>query len=208
MRRITWTVVALAASIGAATLAHAADKSTPADLTGDWKLNAKRSDAPQAMGGPGMRGERGGPPGMGGGRGMGGPPPGEGGERGARGERGNERGGERGPRMARLPERFHVTHTPSVVSVEDSTGKVLQEVATVTAEADTFARAPGAVHVLGLWDGKTLELKRESPRGGTITEVWKLIDDGRALAVVVHIPGDDRMPERTMKRVYDRVVEP
>jgi hypothetical protein len=88
------------------------------------------------------------------------------------------------------------------VSFEDSSGTVLQEIATVTAAADTMMRAPGAVHVLGSWASNTLTVSHESPRG-KVTETWKVESSGKALDQVIAFNGEQG--SRTMKRVYRRV---
>jgi hypothetical protein len=201
-----------------ATLAAAADT---IDLTGEWQLDPKRSDAPPSWGGgrgEGRRGRFGGGEGMGGrggggfgGGGFGGGGFGRGGYGGRRGGEGGasarEEGRERGPRPARLPARIHVTQTSQIVSFEDSTGTVIEEVATVPAAADTFSRAPGAVHVLGTWNGKSLEMDRQGPGGSKVAETWSLADAGASLVSVVRIEGGE-MPARTMRRVYRRVSAP
>src|SRR5262249_10887920 len=114
--------------------------------------------------------------------------------------------GSRGGRGARLPSLFHITQTPTLVSFEDSTGAVLQEIATVAAAADTMTRAPGALHMSGTWDGTTLTIPR-SNANGKATETWKLEKSGAALDQVVAFESE-QMGSRTMKRVYRRVEEP
>ena len=110
-------------------------------------------------------------------------------------------------RPLRLPRLIHVTQTARIVSVEDSSGAVIEEIATVPAAADTFDRAPGAVHVLGAWNGRALEMSRETPDGAKRTETWSLIDDGASLVSEVKITGGG-IPERSFKRVFKRVNEP
>ena len=91
------------------------------------------------------------------------------------------------------------------MSFEDSTGTVLQEIATVAAAADTMTRAPGALHVLGTWDGKTLTVTHESQRG-KVKETWQLEKNGQAIDQVIAFNGEEG--SRTMKRVYRRVEQP
>ncbi|HKB76789.1 MAG TPA: hypothetical protein VKC58_09370, partial [Myxococcales bacterium] len=203
----------------------------PPDLTGEWLLDPSRSDAPPTRGsqggGRGGSGRGGGGGGMGGGRrgmggggggGMGGGGMGGGGFRGSFG--GRPRGGPGGAggegeagaggeaqRPMRLPPRIHVTQTAKIVSVEDSSGAVIEEIATVPAAADTFDRAPGAVHVLGEWSGKALELTHEGPNGSKRVETWSLGNNGATLVSEVKIEGGE-MPARSFKRVYRRVTEP
>jgi hypothetical protein len=197
----------------------------PPDLTGEWLLDPSRSDAPPGrVGGRGGYGRGGGGGGMGGGRrgmgggggeGMGGGGMGGGGFRGSFGGRprgGSGEGGEaaaggEAQRPLRMPARIHVTQTAKIVSVEDSSGAVIEEIATVPAEADTFDRAPGALHVLGAWNGKALELTREGANGSKRVETWSLAENGASLVSEVKIEGDERS-QRSFKRVYRRVTEP
>jgi hypothetical protein len=106
-----------------------------------------------------------------------------------------------------LPERIHITQTSTIVSFEDTSGVVLQEIATVPAPADTFPRAPGAAHLLGAWNGNSLELSRAAYGGAKATETWSLEDSGAALVSVVQVKGGP-MGDVTMHRVYRRVSTP
>lgn len=168
---------------------------TTTDLSGNWVLDRSRSDAPPSRGGgPGRwGGGTGAPDGMS-------APHGNGGHRGAHPDSGRGAGSGRPPR---LPQHFHATQTASLVSFEDSTGAVVQEIATIPAAADTLARAPGAAHWLGAWQGSKLIVSHAGPRGSQLTETWSLEDKGASLVSVVRIEGGD-MPERTFKRVYRR----
>jgi hypothetical protein len=107
----------------------------------------------------------------------------------------------------RLPERIHITQTNTMVSFEDSTGAVLQEIATVPAQEDTFPRPPGAAHLLGAWNGRQLELSREAWGGAKATETWSLEDSGAALVSVLQIRGGP-MGDVSTHRVYRRVSTP
>jgi len=184
-----------------------------ADLTGDWRLDPAHSDMPPTGGSGGERGEHGGGGGGGGygghhggggghGGGWGGHHGGGSGSEGASAESGGGGGGGRGPR---LPALIHITQTPTLVSFEDSTGAVLQEIATVAAAADTMTRAPGALHVAGTWDGKALTVTHESPRG-KVKETWQLEKSGQAIDQVIAF--DSEQGSRTMRRVYRRVEQP
>jgi len=211
--------------------APAMQSSTPAapiDLTGDWKLDLAHSDMPPQGGGGehggggggggggygGHHGGGGGGWGGGGGGGYGGHGGGGGygghhgggggGSQGASAESGGGGGGGGGGRGPHLPEVIHITQTPSLVSFEDSTGTVLKEIATVAAAADTMTRAPGALHVAGSWDGKTLTVTHESQRG-KVKESWQLEKSGQALDQVIAFDSDQG--SRTMKRVYRRLAE-
>jgi hypothetical protein len=75
------------------------------------------------------------------------------------------------------------------------------------AEADTFARAPGAAHRLGAWNGQALTLSREAWGGAKATEALSLADSGATRVSVVHMQGGI-MGDRTMRRVDRRVSEP
>src|SRR6185369_12555518 len=123
----------------------AATQADSPDLTGEWRLDPAHSDMPPSGGGGGEHGEHGrgggwgGHHGGGGGGGYGGG--GYGGHHGGSGSEGanagSSGGGGGGGRNARLPALIHITQTPTLVSFEDSTGVVLQEIATVAAVADT-----------------------------------------------------------------------
>ena len=213
--------------------APAQASATPAaatDLSGDWQLDPALSDAPPQGGGGehggGGGGGYGGHHGGGGGGGWGGGGGGGyggghgggggggygGGHHGGGGGGGGESaqaegggGGGGGGRSPRLPAMIHITQTPTLVSFEDSTGTVLQEIATVAAAADTMTRAPGALHVAGTWDGKTLTVTHESQRG-KVKETWQLEKNGQAIDQVIAF--DSEQGSRTMKRVYRRLEQP
>jgi len=201
----------------AAPAAASATAAAPNDLTGDWKLDPAHSDMPPQGGGEhggggggGYGGHHGGGGGGygghhgGGGGGWGGGGGGYGGHGGGGGPEGAnaEGGGGGGGRGPRLPAVFHITQTPTLVSFEDSTGTVLQEIATVAAAADTMTRAPGALHVSGGWDGKMLTVTHDGPRG-KMKETWQLEKSGQALDQVIAF--DSEQGSRTMKRVYRRI---
>jgi len=208
MKRATWlasvtTLVLMAAGPLSIQTAVAGDKEQKPDLTGEWRLDAQRSDMPQRPpgGGGGGYGGRGGY-GGGGGGGWGGHEGGGGGGHGP----GAEAGASGGPsgRPMRLPDFMHVTMTPALVSFEDSTGAVVREVATVSAAADTFAHAPGALHVAGEWKGDKLVIEREGPRG-KVTETLSLEDKGATLVLKTRMESNGDMPSREFKRVYRKV---
>lgn len=210
---------------------RAEDTKQPPDLTGMWRLDPARSDQPRgpeggsAMRGPGGRAGRGGFGGRGGAGPTGGPGGGDagwggrggGGPQGEMGRspRGEGPGGERGggdegrtaARPVRLPDLMHVTQTGTIVSFEDSTGKVIQEITTLTGGKDTLAHAPGAQVASGVWRDAGLVVERQSPRGGRITQVVTLEDKGNLLVVRVKIDMGGDMPAREMKRAYRRAVE-
>ena len=192
-------LLAVAAMLGLGVAAHAEDKSKQPDLTGEWRLDAQHSDMPQRPPGGGGGGWGGGGWGGGGhhheGGGEGRPP----------GPEANASGGPSG-RPPRLPDLMHVTMTPTLVSFEDSSGAVLQEVATVSAAADTFARAPGAMHMAGEWKGDKLVIEREGPRG-KVTETISIEDKGATLVLKTKMAASGDMPAREFKRVYRKVAQ-
>jgi hypothetical protein len=207
--------------------AFAADEHAPPDLTGTWKLDARRSDTPPTGGPPGGgQGER--APGGGGGWGGGGGGHhgrgGGGGWRGGGGRGGwgggggpsdgpSNRGGGGGPEAAgggmrpvRLPDVMHVTQTLDVVSFEDSTGNVLQEIGLMDLKADTLMHSPGATVLHGQWLGDTLDVERDGARGKAI-QGYYLQEDGKTLVIHTRIntSGNENVIE--FKRVYHRVSE-
>jgi hypothetical protein len=199
-------LLAMAAMLGLWVTAHAEDKNKP-DLTGQWRLDAAHSDMPQRPPGGGGYGGGAGGWGGGGGGGWGG---GGGHHHEGGGGEGRPPGGEASasdpsrPRPVRLPDLMHITATPALVSVEDSSGTVLEEIATVSAAADTFARAPGAPHIEGQWKGDKLVIEREGPRG-KVTETISLEDKGATLVFHTKMESSGDMPSREFKRVYRKV---
>jgi len=247
MRRMVvgLAVVAGILAAGAVAPARAADTNQPPDLTGQWRLDPKRSDAPQrpgadaeqpgggeARGRGGMRGGGGGWGGRGGGggggwggpgggggggwggaggggdmRGPGGMRPGAGGPPGGQAE-GGARGGDKGRvRPVRLPDRMHVTQTESVVSFEDSTGTVLEEITTLGGAKDTLSHAPKAVVVSGEWKDGVLQVQRPGPGGGKVTENISLEEKGEMLVIRTKIEPAGDQPAREFKRAYRRATD-
>jgi hypothetical protein len=204
---------AVSADQSAKPAARADEAAKAPDLSGTWRMDRTRSDVPQRPGeGRGSRGPRMGGGGWGGGRG-GGRGGMEGGGRGGSG-RGGWRGGSdrdgadqaraRGPR---LPEILHVTETATLVSLEDTTGAVVEEIATVAAEADTFARAPGAEHLSGRWDGDKLVFELPAREGPAVTESITLEDKGKSLVIHTELAATEERPARSFNRVYRRVTD-
>jgi len=118
-------------------------------------------------------------------------------------------GGGRGPggaaRPPRLPDLLHVTMTSTLVSFEDSTGKVLQEVTTLAGTADRQGHAPGALVLSGVWRGGKLETQRPGPGGSQVTETITLEENGALLVLRTAMPAFGDRPARERKRVYRRV---
>jgi hypothetical protein len=182
------------------------------DLTGTWKFDSKRSDSMQQPGGgpvgPGPHGGMGGPGGMGGAGDMGGGGRGSGGP-GGDAEHGPRGGGPGGPggggRPPRLPALMHVTMTAALVSFEDSTGKVLQEITTPAGAADQQAHAPGAQVLGGEWKDGRLQVRRTTPDGTWATQTITLEESGALLVIRTATPAFVGRPAREHKRVYRRV---
>jgi hypothetical protein len=228
------TTLTLAVGVALATtiaLARVCAAGAAPDLSGTWSLDRAHSDIPAAPpaagrdagrrgGGDQDGGDPGGDSGRrrggwgGGGGGWGGGGFGGGWSDGGRHRRGGEGGdstasdrGESGPRMRplRIPDVVHVTETASLVSIEDSTGAVVEEIATVPAAADTLARAPGAYHTLGEWSDGKLVIVRPWFGGANFTDTVSLEDQGRTLVIRTDITrGRDT---RTVRRVYRKTAE-
>jgi hypothetical protein len=223
-------VASMMALVGSEPLRAAEVAARLPDFTGEWRLDPKRSDAPARPGpdGSGAGSGRGGMWGGGGAGGRGGSGSGRGGWSGGRGGAGGWSGGgaggirvgtggrERGAkgdaaaapgaRPVRLPELMHVTQTDGLVSFEDSTGAVLQEITTLGGKADTLVHAPGAQVIPGGWKDGALEFERKTPRGGTIHQSITLDDAGNTLVFHTILEGGD-MPKREFKRVYQRTTD-
>ena len=201
-----------ALALAAVGLIQALPAHAETNLSGEWRLDPSRSDAPRV---PGAGGEGMGRGGYGGEAGAGGDAT-PGGSRRMRGGRGGGRSGggsnadgpPEGARRMRLPDLMHVTQTPTLVSFEDSTGAAVLEVATVPAAADTFARAPGARHLTGSWNGYALEIRHPGPRGDQMVENWTLDEKTHSLVSTVKISAGGSSEARTMRRVYRRVDAP
>jgi hypothetical protein len=178
-----------------------ADSGQRPEFTGTWLLDPERSDLP-------MRNEAGTSRGTRGDGGRGGS--GDGMREGGRGERmaGGDRGGPRripGTMAPVLPPLIHVTQTHSVVSLEDSTGAVLEEISLVPAAADTLAHAPGAQVSHGAWRDSALVVERGGRNGFSLTRAITLEDGGRILVMRTHFEAPDGGRARDFRRVYRRV---
>jgi hypothetical protein len=195
-----------ARSTGAAQVAKTTGATPTPDLTGTWRFEPKRSDSMQRPEGGSMEhGPRGG---MGrGDRGPGGP--------GGNAERGPRGGGPGGPggsgppdgtaRPPRLPDLMHVTMTATLVSFEDSTGKVLQEITTLAGAADQQGHAPGAQVLTGEWKSGQLEIQRPGRGEMKVTETITLEENGALLVIRTAMPAFGDRPARERKHVYRRV---
>lgn len=207
-----------ARATGTAQVAKTTGAQPAPDLTGTWKFEPKSSDSMQRPEGGRMeRGSRGGTGSAGrmggaGGRDGGGRGPGEPGGDAERGPRGGGSGGPGGPggpdsmaRPPRLPDLMHVTMTATLVSFEDSTGKVLQEITTLAGAADRQGHAPGAQVLSGEWKDGKLEMQRPGRGGTKVTETITLEENGALLVIRTAMPAAGDRPARERKRVYRRV---
>jgi hypothetical protein len=115
--------------------------------------------------------------------------------------RGPRMGGRGGQRL-RLPDEIRIEQSEGFVTLEDSSGTAIREIATRGGSADSTSLPPDVPRLLGQWKGDRLEVKHEDARGGTITETFSLDDKGRSLVLKTKIEG-----RRTfeIKRVYRRV---
>jgi hypothetical protein len=206
-------IAAVLVATGAAMLARAEVVAERPDLTGHWRLDPKRSDTMKAPGDGQQRGPRGGgsgggPPGGGGGFG-GGPPGGGGGFGGGppgEGQDGSSSGGTRGTPPRPLPDLMHVTDSERLISFEDSTGAVLQEITVLASEGekDTLMHAPGALVLAGRWKDTKLEATHSARGGMKLTQAITFEGD-TVLIVRTKMSGSDRMPASEFKRFYRRV---
>jgi hypothetical protein len=220
-RAVTGLIIAAALTVAGAGMLACAEVAERPDLTGQWRLDPKRSDTMKAPGDGQRRGPRGGdsgggPPGGGGGfgggppggGGFGGGPPGGGGFGGGppgEGQGGSSPSGTRGAPPRPLPDLMHVTDSDRVISFEDSTGAVLQEI-TLTAsesEQDTLVHAPGAQVFTGRWKDAKLEAKH-SGRGGMKLTQNITFEGDTVLIVRTKMGGSDGMPSNEFKRFYRR----
>lgn len=166
-------------------------KSETTNFSGAWKLDREASDMAGMRGG--MGGRRGG---MGGG--MGGPPPG--GEMGGPPPDGERRAG--GPR-GRMGRFLRIEQTPAYVTVADSAGATMREVA--LGDAPKGNDGEGVPVASGRWSGHKLEVVGSLPNGRMYSETWSLSDDGKTLTIVSKTEARDDRPAMEMKRVYRRV---
>ena len=105
----------------------------------------------------------------------------------------------------RLPDLLRIEQSEGFVTLEDSSGTALQEIATRGGAADATSLPPEVPRLLGQWKKDRLEVKHEDARGGTITETYSLEDKAKSLVLEAKVEG-----RRTFqfKRVYQRVNAP
>ena len=174
------------------------------DLSGTWKLDRSKSTMPDRGMRSGGLGLGGGPGGWGGG---GRRPGGMGGMRGGTGGMRGDRGGPGGGFFGRLPNTIRIDETQGLVTLRDSTGKPLQEIATAPGDSTVPAEKSGVPRLGGRLDGNRLTIERPAPMGGTIFETYSLESDD-VLEIHVKIQPDGDMPPREFTRVYNRVTTP
>jgi hypothetical protein len=178
-----WTLGVAAGTLVVAALAFGVvqsradkvEKNVP-DLTGTWRLDVANSSLPGAGRFGGRRGPRGGDPGdaRGGGRGR----------RGARGGSGDTDRGDFQRRGPALPPMFSIESRGSVISFEDSTGTLFQEISIGSAAGSGDANQSEEVRRLtGRYDDGALVVERAGRNGGTMVQTFKLADRGRRLEI-------------------------
>jgi hypothetical protein len=195
----------LAMGAGVALSKHADKTATATDMSGWWSLDASKSDSPPAMGGPGgwegRRGRHGGGGGFGGhhgGGGWGGRPTG--------GEGGDGEDSQRRGRPVRLPERFRIQQDTGTLTIADSTGAPVEEIA-IGRKVEEPPEGMGAANAVptfaGTWNQGQLEIVRNGSRG-TMKQSFALEEDGKDLVIRTTVAARDSRPSREFKRVYRR----
>jgi hypothetical protein len=102
---------------------------------------------------------------------------------------------------------MHVTQTASVVSFEDSSGTVLQEITTLGGAKDTLSHAPKAQVLTGEWKSDKLQVQRPGRGEMKMTETISLEDKGDLLVIRTKIESSGDLPAREFKRAYRRVTD-
>ncbi len=103
---------------------------------------------------------------------------------------------------------MHVTQTETLVSFEDSTGTVLEEITTLDGAPDSLAHAPGARVMSGTWQGDTLIVTRpgSANRPGPTQRIMEE-GGGTELVSVISIPAMGDRPAVEFKRVWKKMDE-
>jgi hypothetical protein len=130
--------------------------------------------------------------------------------RGDRGAGGGDRvpgSGERGDRPAMLPALIHITQTATLVSLEDSTGAVVEEITTIGAAKDTLAHAPGARVSQGAWQDTALVVDRGGSSRFKLSRTMALEQQGQVLVIHTRFEAPNGEQPRDFRRVYRRVTE-
>ena len=171
------------------------------DFSGTWKLNQELSENPREKMAESMSKGRGGEGGGRGGGGMGGGMRGGGGGRGGGREGMEERLGEREARIQQIvidheDPTFRIRFADDIETTFYTDGRMTEDL-----EA-------GLLEATASWKkGRRIEIERDSPQGGAITEKYELSEDGSQLFVKTKMEGSGRMPKITFQRVYDQVTD-
>ena len=96
--------------------------------------------------------------------------------------------------------------TPDLVSVEDSSGTVLEEIVLPGGDRDKMLSSPGARNFDGTWAADSLRIEHDAPNGAKVTEAIALLDQGESMMVRTKVLRG-KEPPREFKRVYQRVAE-
>ncbi len=202
MRRILIGLALLVATFIGARAAYSGESKHPPDLSGTWRFDPSRSDAPPAWGGGGHGGGGHGGGGHGGGGG------GWGGHHGGYhggggyggGPEGSSESGQAHARPMRLPDILRIEEQPEYVVLEDSTGADLMQIVIGDGKV-TSNPAAAVLRAQGEWKKDQLEAKHEDDRGFKITQTYALEDKGRTLEITTKIEGRRSFEG---KRVYVR----
>jgi hypothetical protein len=133
---------------------------------------------------------------------------GGGGEGGEGGEGGGAQGDEtpRRGRPVRLPERFKIQQDAGTLTIADSTGTPVEEIAIgrKVEEPPEGMGDPKAVPTFsGSWNKGKLEIVRSGSRG-SMKQSFALEEDGKDLVIRTSVAARDSQPSREFKRVYRR----
>ena len=170
------------------------------DFSGSWQLNEELSENPRDK----MVEQMGGGRGRGGSGGLGG------GMRGGGGS-GGRGGGSREDIQARLEARsqrieaLEILHQDPefVIGFADGSNRTLY----TDGREVSHDLEVGAFESQAKWKGRSqVVFKSESENGAEITEIYELNEAGDQLFVTTKIEGEERRPDISFERVYDRVV--
>jgi hypothetical protein len=102
-----------------------------------------------------------------------------------------------------LPRFLRIAPVDIGLSIADSAGTVVQEIALRPLTGDEGGTESQAPVVAGKWKGDKLEVERADPRG-TMTQSFALSDKGQSLVVSTKVEPADGRPAFETKRVYRR----
>jgi len=209
--RSIWKILGLALPIltCGVLLASASLAAEQPDFSGTWKLNPELSENPRDKMTEGVsKGGRGG--GMGGGKQGGGGMGGGGRGGGMQGGEGGRGGGREGmqerfrEREERIQQITIVHEDPSLQFMYgDGSEHVFYTDGRMTEDLEA-----GLLEARASWKkGKRIEIERDSPQGGLVTEKYELSEDRSQLFVKTKMEGNGRSPKITFQRVYDRIAD-